>query len=158
MELGEYFHAAHDKQAVRDEVFALICKYDFRIQATLLEKSKAMPHVKRTRPNFYQYAWYYHFKFTAPKTVGDATELMVVTASLGTKKEKSAFNGAVLDVLRQTVPKVKYAANFCPAAADPCLPVADYCAWGNSAKMGKPEPTRCSFIRHHQGSHHTRIR
>lgn len=138
-ELGEYFHAAHDKQAVRDEVYKLICKHDFRIQATILEKSKAQPQVRKDRPRFYQYAWYYHFKHMAPKTVGDAAELMIVTASFGSKKEKSSFNGAVTDVLRQTLPSVKYAANFCPAAADPCLSVVDYCAWAIQRKWESPE-------------------
>jgi hypothetical protein len=137
-ELGEYFHAAHDKQAVRDKVYELLGKHDFKVQATILEKSKAQPQVRITRPRFYKYAWYYHFKHMAKKTIQDATELMVVTASFGSKKEKSSFSGAVTDVLRQTLPKVKYAANFCPAAADPCLSVVDYCAWAIQRKWESP--------------------
>lgn len=133
-ELGEYFHCAHDKQAVRDEVYKLICGHDFQIQSTVFEKSKAQPQTRTSRARFYQYAWYYHFKHTAEKTVGDATELMVVTAAFGVKKERTVFNAAVLDVLQQTLPKVKYEANFCPAAADPCLSVVDYCAWAIQRK------------------------
>lgn len=138
-ELGDYFHAAHDKQAVRDEVYKLICQHDFTVQATILEKSKAQPQTRKDRPRFYQYAWYYHFKFNAKKIVGDATELMVVTASLGTKRDKAAFQGAVLDVLRQTIPNVTYKPNFCPASVDPCLCVADYCAWAIQRKWESPE-------------------
>lgn len=38
--LTKEFHATDDPQAVRDEVFAVIAAADFRIDATLLEKSK----------------------------------------------------------------------------------------------------------------------
>jgi hypothetical protein len=138
-ELCDYFHATQDKQAVRDRVYDLICKHDFRVQATIMEKSKAIPKVRITRPRFYQYGWYYHFKFSAPKTVGAATELMVVAASIGTKKERVGFRDAVKDVLRQTMPMVKHQANFCPAGSDPCLQVADYCAWAIQRKWESPE-------------------
>ena len=37
--LGDYFHASKDAQAVRDEVFGLIKKHDFTIQANIMEKS-----------------------------------------------------------------------------------------------------------------------
>ncbi len=39
--LDDYFHCTSDKQAVRDEVFSELLKHDFKIQATILEKSKA---------------------------------------------------------------------------------------------------------------------
>lgn len=32
------------------------------------------------------------------------------------------------------MPKLQCAANFCPAAADPCLSVVDYCAWAIQRK------------------------
>jgi hypothetical protein len=137
-ELGDYFHAAHDKQAVRDEVFKLLANYKFEVQSTLFEKCKAQPQVRKSRTRFYQHAWYYHFKYTAQKTIRNATELMVVTASFGVKKERATFNSAVLDVLRQTLSKVKYAANFCPASADPCISVVDYCAWAIQRKWESP--------------------
>ena len=61
-DLGEFFHATSDKQNVRDRVFAEIVKHDFRIQATICEKSKAQPQVKKSRSRFYQYPWFYHMK------------------------------------------------------------------------------------------------
>ena len=133
-ELGEYFHAAKDRQAVRDEVFKAICKHDFKVQATIMEKSKAQPQVHTSRPRFYKYGWYYHFKHGMSRQIKGAPELMVVAASLGTRKERLGFADAVKDVLRQTASKTKHTANFCPAAADPCLPVADYCAWAIQRK------------------------
>jgi Protein of unknown function (DUF3800) len=133
-ELGEYFHCSKDKQAIRDEVYKLICGFKFTVQATIFEKCKAHPKTRADKATFYKHAWYYHFKHMAKKTVGDSTELMVVTAAFGQRNERVVFDAAVLDVLRQTLPAVKYEANFCPAAADPCLSVVDYCAWAIQRK------------------------
>lgn len=146
-DLKDFFHATEDKQAVRDRVFDLICKHDFQVQATVMEKSKAQPHIRSSRPNFYQYGWYYHFKFgTAPK-IGAATELMVVAASIGTKKERAGFSNAVKAVLKQTLPKVTYQSNFCPAAADPCLQVVDYCAWAIQRKWERADARSYDLIK-----------
>jgi hypothetical protein len=127
--VGEYFHASEDKQAVRDRVFALLQKHDFSIQATLMEKSKAMPKIRPTNHRFYQYAWFYHFKFAAPKVIGDHTEMHITTASVGTHKGQAHFTAAVNDVVQQIVKGKHYRTNFCRSVADPCLQAADYCTW-----------------------------
>jgi hypothetical protein len=66
--IGEYFHASEDKQVVRDRVFKALQKHDFSIQATIMEKSKALPRIRPTHHRFYQYGWFYHFKHAAPKS------------------------------------------------------------------------------------------
>jgi len=53
--MGAYFHAAEDSQAVRDAVFNVIQQQDFEVQATIMEKSKAQPQVRRTKGVFYKY-------------------------------------------------------------------------------------------------------
>jgi hypothetical protein len=75
--IGEYFHASEDKQAIRDAVFEELQKHDFSIQATILEKSKAYPHVRVTDQRFYQYGWYYHFRDVAPQIAQNHTELLI---------------------------------------------------------------------------------
>ncbi len=122
--LGDYFHCTTDQQSVRDEVFEEIRAHDFQIQATIMEKSKAQPQVRRSRPRFYKYGWYYHFKHGTPENIKASPELLVTTAAIGTKKERAAFSSAVNDVMSQTI-KNKWATDFCPAATDPCLQVAD---------------------------------
>src|SRR6185436_14965321 len=39
--LNSEFHAANDRQAVRDRVFVLLTGHSFRIDCTILEKAKA---------------------------------------------------------------------------------------------------------------------
>ena len=133
-ELGDFFHATADKQAVRDEVFKAITKYPFSIQATIIEKSKAQLHVRESKPRFYQYGYFYHFKYGATAQLTTASEALVTTASLGTRKERTAFEEAVADVMRQTKRAKEWKADFMPCHADPCLQVADYCAWAIQRK------------------------
>ena len=133
-DLGEYFHATTDKQAVRNEVFAAIAKHPFTIQATIMEKSKAQPQVRTSKPRFYKTGYFFHFMHGASKQLIRDCEALVTTASLGNRKERAAFQAAVDDVMRQTNQTRKWKADFMPCHADPCLQVADYCAWAIQRK------------------------
>ena len=149
-ELGDYFHATTDKQVVRDEVYATILKYDFSIQATIMEKPKARPHLKTSRARFYQFAWYYHFKHRLTGQFMPNTKTLVTTASLGSKRERKAFETVVGNVLKQEAIG-EFKTDFCPAAADPCLSVVDYCAWAIQRKWeakakGKQDERSYSLI------------
>lgn len=132
--LGEYFHASTDAQKVRDRVFALIRRYEFSVQATIMEKVKAMPKVRPTRERFYQYGWYYHFLYGMQPLITANTELHITAASVGTKKGQVAFTDGVNDVLRQTIQRKQWVAAFWPCGTDPCLQVADYCTWAIQRK------------------------
>jgi hypothetical protein len=94
-ELGEYFHACADRQAVRDAVFETILKHQFTVQATIMEKSKAQPQVRRSRPRFYQTGWYYHFKWGMQDQFKAEHEALITSACLGSKKERIAFQNAL---------------------------------------------------------------
>lgn len=137
-ELGEYFHATTDRQQVRDAVFETIMQHPFTVQATIMEKSKAQPQVRRTKPRFYQYGWFYHFKYGTQDQFDPSHEALITAASLGVKKERVAFEAAVDNVMRQTMRVQKWKTDFMPAAADPCLQVADYCAWALQRKWESP--------------------
>lgn len=142
-ELGEYFHATTDKQAVRDAVFETILEHPFTVQATVMEKSKAQPQVRTTKPRFYQYGWFYHFKFGTGDQFSADHEALITAASLGVKKERVAFESAVDDVMRQTMRVQKWKTDFMPAGSDPCLQVADYCAWAVQRKWESPNQRDC---------------
>lgn len=133
-ELGDYFHACTDKQATRDAVFSVMLDHPFTVQATIMEKSKAQPQVRVTKPRFYQYGWFYHFKHGTKGEFSPHHEALITGACLGTKKERIAFESAVDDVMRQTMRVKQWKTDFMPAAADPGLQVADYCAWAIQRK------------------------
>ena len=58
----------------------------------------------------------------------------MTTASVGQRKEKIAFQIAVEEVMAQTKKVKEWKADFMPCHADPCLQVADYCAWAIQRK------------------------
>ena len=132
--LDDFLHASTDKQVIRDAVFDLICQYPFHVQATIMEKSKARPQVRISRARFYKYGWLYHFRYGMKPRIGTTPEVLVTAATIGTKKERLSFRNGVDDVMRQTVNPKAWAATFCLAATDPCVQIADYCAWAIQRK------------------------
>jgi hypothetical protein len=127
-------HATEDPQHVRDEVFNLLVQRPFRVDATILEKRKAQPHITAKEAWFYQMAWYLHFKFVAPQIVGAGDRLLVTAASVGVKKKVGIFYNAVGRVVAQVSPTLTYHVAGWPAPTDPCLQVADYCTWAIQRK------------------------
>ena len=131
--LDRVFHATQDEQAIRDQVFHLLTGADFRVDATVLEKRKAQPHLQ-TDTALYKMAWYLHFKYVAPRVVKSRNRLLVTAATLGTKKRRGIFHGAVDDVVFQVSPTLTHRVAFWPYESDACLQVADYCTWAIQRK------------------------
>jgi hypothetical protein len=136
--LDSVFHASEDPQAVRDEVFGLLEAADFRVDATVFEKSKAKPYLQNDR-DLYKLAWFLHFKYVAPFIVQREDRLFVVASSLGTKKRRGIFHTAVDDVVDQVSPCHRHRVAFWPTESDPCLQVADYCTWAIQRKWERED-------------------
>jgi hypothetical protein len=137
LHLDRVFHATQDPQTVRDEVFALLADKDFAVDATILEKCKAQPHL-RDEAQLYKMAWYLHFKHLA-RRMNSSDRLFVAASSLGTKKARGALHSAVDDVVRQLSPCRSHRVAFWPADSDPCLQVADYCTWAIQRKWERQD-------------------
>ena len=144
--LGSEFHATTDFQEIRDCVFGVIGKHDFRIDCTILEKAKAQPHLRTDDIRFYQTAWFYHLQHIAPKIVKSDHQLLVVAASMGTKKKRAAFRTAVADVVHQVSPTLYWNAASWHAHSDPCLQVADYCCWAIGRKWERGDSRSYDLI------------
>ena len=146
--LGDYFHATEDKQPVRDAVFGLIAKFDLRIDATIMEKRKAQPQTRLSQSCFYRYGWFYHLNYLASRILKNPTkELFVTAASIGTKRGQAVFTQTVNNVLQQTASHTDWATYFCQSAADPCLQIADYCAWAIQRKWERQDLRSYDLIR-----------
>ena len=144
LHLDRVFHATEDPQPVRDEVFALLAGMDCSIDATILEKSKAQPHLK-DQARLYKMAWYLHFKQLAWH-MSKADRLFVASSSLGTKKARYALHTAVDEVVLQLSPCSSHRVAFWPADSDPCLQVADYCTWAIQRKWERSDERSCALI------------
>jgi hypothetical protein len=144
--LGEYFHATTDKQQVRDAVFAEILKWDFSIQAIVMEKDKAFPQVRTDKPTFYKYGWHYHLRHSLRSRLRGYDELLVMAASISTRRGQTAFSDSVRQTLNQHFWQHQWRAYFCPAQTDPCLQVADYCAWAIQRKWERGDTLSYDLI------------
>ena len=144
--LGDYFHATTDAQSVRDAVFELIRRHDFTVQATIMEKCKAMPSIRPDEARFYKHGWYNHFRWGMPKVLAGADEVHVTAASVGTKKKQMTFTDAIRDVLKQTGGKRRIRFNVWPCATDPCLQIADYCTWAIQRKWERGDQRSYDLI------------
>jgi len=125
------FHANHDPYPVRDRVFQILATHDFHIHALILEKAKALPRIRMSEETFYKYAWFYLMKYVTSRV--PARELLVVSASIGKKKKRTAFYQAVQGVMQQ-VGRSAYSTACWDASSDACLQVADYCGWAIQRK------------------------
>jgi hypothetical protein len=132
--LGDYFHATSDTQAIRDRVFETALQHRWRVQATICEKAKARPQVRKTKARFYKYPWYYHLKHSLARHIKPTDRFLVTAASIGTKKERETFCNDLDDVMQQNLAPNCWAVDFRPARTDPCLQLADYCCWAISRK------------------------
>jgi len=146
--LDSTFHATTDAQAVRDAVFDVLSQLDFRFDVTLLEKRKAQPQTRSSAPKFYRYAWFYHFKYVAPRVLGPDDELMVVAAEIGTNKERAAFRDAIAEVLRQCLEfKVKRRLAFWRDDSDFALQAVDYLTWAVTRKYERGDSRSYNLIK-----------
>ncbi|WP_157006421.1 DUF3800 domain-containing protein [Luteibacter yeojuensis] len=143
---AEQFHATKDPEAVRNAVYELLGASRFRVDATLLEKSKVFPGTRQDRFSFYKHAWYVHFRHCGPKISSPGDELLIQAASIGTHRERAVFRSAINDVAQQVLEGVTWRSTFWSASSDPRLQVADYCAWAIQRAFERGDDRRFNQI------------
>ena len=146
LHLDRVFHATEDPQPVRGEVFKALGESDLRIDATILEKSKAQIHL-RSEAALYKMAWFLHFKHVAPQIASPANRLFVAASRLGTKKKRGRFHEAVDEVVDQVSRCASHRVAFWPTESDPCLQVADYCTWAVQRKWERGDSRSYDLIK-----------
>jgi Protein of unknown function (DUF3800) len=124
-------HATYDLPHVRSEILTLIATQpsdDLRIDATILNKAKASPHL-RSDTALYSEAWRLHFQYLARKVLHRRHRLFVAGASLGTKRRRRIFHQNLTNVIKTHSPTSIHVVAFWPADSDPCIQIADYANW-----------------------------
>ena len=129
VEIPNGFHATEDRQTVRDEVFTILGGSNLRIDSTVFDKPKARPELRQNRLDFYSFAWFNHLRFVAPKVAADSDQLMVIGASIGTRREQSSIIAAMEHVIRNYTGISGFRCAVWSAQSDACLQAADYCSW-----------------------------
>ena len=75
-------------------------------------------------------------------------ELLVIAASIGTKKEFESYWRGLSDVMSQTSPSTKYFIAQWPANTDTGLQIADYCSWAIQRKWERNDERSYHLIRY----------
>jgi hypothetical protein len=122
-------------------------QHEFRVDATLLEKTKAQPQTRTSDATFYHFAWYYHFRHVGPLIMAGANKVLITAASLGSKKTKATFKECVNNCVQQILPRTKWEASFIESSKDPLLWAADYCAWAIQRKWEMKDDRSHSLIK-----------
>ena len=133
------FHATNDKRHIRTQVFAVLARHEFRVDATILEKRKADPQVRPTSARFYGFAWYYHLTGLIPALAPTSNELLVIAASVADAATRSDFYSAVSTISGAITPGSSMRATMWTATSNSLLQVADYCAWAVQRKWERSD-------------------
>lgn len=128
----EYFHAAEDRQAVRDKVFAEIAKVlsGLRIDSLIVEKSKTGPALRSLEkfyPRMLGYLLKYLFNGSA---IENCDEVVVITDSLPASHKRQAIEKAIKITLGEMLPSgTPYRLLHHASKASLYLQVVDYINW-----------------------------
>jgi len=139
----EYFHAAEDRQAVRDQVFAIIADHlkDVRLDSLIVEKRKtgpALQPLERFYPRMIGYLLQYVLH---PKNVGNYEEVIVLTDSIPVNRKREAVEKAVKQTLSAMLPaETRYRVLHHASKSCLGLQVADYCNWAVFRKWERGDP------------------
>jgi len=127
--LDAEFHATTDPLLVRDRVFAALERETIRVDATIIEKATIPDTMRDSDLALYEAAWAAHLRRVLPTAVAPGDELLVIGASLGTRRRRGAFREAIVAAISASDSPVTCRVASWLAASDPCLQVADYCSW-----------------------------
>ena len=140
------FHAQSDPTKWKFRVMKVLSEHDFRINAILLNKERAYDRIRVSNLRFYKTAWFYHLRSVAPKVARATDQLLIVAAKLTTAMKVDAVHFAIQDVVEQVTPCPDFRVAIWPAAVDPGLQVADYCAWAIQRKWESGKDDAYRFI------------
>ena len=146
----EYFHAAEDRQAVRDQVFAIISNNltNLRIDSLIVEKRKtgfALQALEKFYPSMIGYLLRYVLD---PRNLKDFAEVIVITDSIPVSRKREAIEKAVKQTLSRMLPAgtkhriLHHASKSCVG-----LQIADYCNWAIFRKWERQDLRSYELIR-----------
>jgi hypothetical protein len=146
----EYFHAAEDRQAVRDKVFAIIGNNlgNLRIDSLVIEKRKTGPALQ-VLEKFYPRMIGYLLRYVLdPKNLKDFSEVIVITDSIPVSRKREAIEKAVKQTLSKMLPTgTKYRVLHHASKSCVGLQIADYCNWAIFRKLERQDLRSYELIR-----------
>jgi hypothetical protein len=145
----EFFHAAEDRQEVRNKVFGIIsgrlegCTVD----ATVIEKRKTGPALQDTA-KFYPKMLGYHLRYILEHVDWHGVaEVVVITDRIPVTKKRRAVEKAVKQTLSEMLPKgALYRVMHHDSKSNFDLQIADYCTWAIQRKWTQSDERSYQLI------------
>lgn len=128
----ECFHAAEDRQAVRDKVFEVIVSSlsEIRVDALVIEKRKTGPALQIEERFYPQMVGYLLRYVLESRTLPDYEEVIVMTDNIPIKRKREAVEKGIKQTLSAMLPAgTKYRVLHHASKSCVSLQVADYCNW-----------------------------
>ncbi len=128
----EYFHATEDRQAVRDQVFAIIQQHlhSLRVDSLIIEKRKTHPSLQPDS-RFYPHVLGEHLRHLISKLDPRSfSSIVIITDHIPINKKRQAIEKAVKETLASSLPStVPYRVLHHDSKSCAGLQVADYINW-----------------------------
>ena len=153
VELGtnlEYFHAAEDRQAVRNSVFGIIARHldGVWVDSLIVEKNKTGPALQPVE-YFYPRMLGYLLGFVLGRyQLADFQEVIVFTDRVPVNKHREAVEKAVKVTLAKVLPTgIRFRVYHHESKSNLDLQIADYCNWAIYRKWDRGDDRSYNVIR-----------
>jgi hypothetical protein len=146
----EYFHAAEDRQAVRDQVFHAIRRFlpSLRIDTLIVDKCKTGPALQDEQHFYPRMLGYLLGYLLKNQQMTDVEEVIVITDTIPVRKKAKAIEKAVKTTLEHMLPEqVRYRVLHHASKSSFGLQVADYCNWAIFRKWEREDTRSYDLIR-----------
>lgn len=128
------FHAAEDRQDVRNRVFGLLKEHVahrcFGVDAVVVQKNKTNPSIRDVEafyPKMLKVLLQYVLQRSSPKTLD---KILVWTDQIEFRRKRRAVEKAIkLYLANELKARVPYHLYHHSSSSEPWLQVADYCGW-----------------------------
>lgn len=127
----EYFHAAEDRQAVRNQVFGVLAGHLGEVRAYIIVARKNRVRPSERAPHvLYQWAFEQLARAACPDSAFPGERVIAVTDHVPVARNRAAFEKGLKPYLRQHLPEgSRYELLHYQSKADLNLQVADYISW-----------------------------
>jgi len=146
----ERFHAAEDRQAVRDRVFEIITRHlgSLRIDSLIVEKRKTGPALQPIEA-FYPRMLGYLLRYVLEGEVRKGrTQVVVITDTLPHRKKRESIRKAIQQTMATMAPTgVAYRILHHTSQSCIGLQVVDYCNWAIYRKWAEGDERSYAGIR-----------
>ena len=146
----EYFHAAEDRQAVRNAVFAIIARHleGVRVDSLIVEKRKTVPALQPVEHFYPRMLGYLLRHILGGFNLANFQEVIVFTDRVPVNKHREAVEKAVKTILVERLPTgTQFRVYHHESKSNLDLQIADYCNWAIYRKWNSGDDRSYNVIR-----------